>query len=264
MSTKIRLNLGLVCCILALGTLSGLACGPLEPGLPRKGGHDWPEKKEGKALMKMIDALANRNPKPKLVDDGVGKLPLFPAKYDWKEQERVLSALGKVSKERTPEMWEVLVQRIGDERYCLTVKDQNEFYAEGNWTVGDFCSDLAHDWLVGVCNRHLPNSPVHEGYPIHVDIGLTGGLEKWRKGRMDKQLYELQIEVCEKTVRQLRKAAKVPQRAKDVSRKKMKAEITILRRTKRPIFTDYSIRYAPPFTARDAMKARVLLQEKEK
>src|SRR5262249_22557312 len=146
-----RLHTGLVCCILVLGILQGSARGPVRPAGPTKDGHGRPEKKGRKKLAMMIDALANRNQPPKLVDDGVGKLPLFPAKYDWKEYKRVMSALGKVNREKTPEMWEELLRRTGDQRYCLTLK-WDEDHALGNRTVGTFCSHFAYNWLVGVCN----------------------------------------------------------------------------------------------------------------
>jgi len=49
-----------------------------------------------------------------------------------------------------------LLRRMGDRRYCVTVKDNSELYAERNWTVGNFCALWAGDRLDGVCNQHLP------------------------------------------------------------------------------------------------------------
>src|SRR5437899_2608445 len=112
-----RLGLGLVCCILSLGTLPGPAAGAVGPARPTNDRHGRPGGKERKAVVKMIDALANRNRPPKLVDMDGDRLPLFPDEYDWKEDRRVRSALGKVRAERTAEMWEELVRGIGDERY---------------------------------------------------------------------------------------------------------------------------------------------------
>jgi hypothetical protein len=256
MSATTRLRLGLVCCILFLGTRPCSAAGPVKPAGPTNDGHRPQGGKKGKAKVKMIDALANRNAQPKLVDKGGDKLPLFPATYDWNEQKRVLAALAKVSKERTPEMWEALVRSIGDKRYCLTLKDMNEFYAEGNLTVGYFCSRVAYYWLVGVCNRHLPRTPTMPSHPLYLDIGLTGGLAKWRQQRAGKELYELQIEVCEETIRQLAKVAKVPERAKNRARRRIEEDIATLKRTKRPIFTNYSTGHHPPYTAKDAERIR--------
>jgi hypothetical protein len=210
---------------------------------------------------KMIDALANRNPPPKLVSDGIGKLPLYPAEYDWKEDKRVRLALGKVRAERTAEMWEELIRGIGDKHYCLTLKDKNETYALGNWTVGHFCATLGGDWLDGVCNQHLPTDPSKDGYPISLNV-MTGGLVKWRKRRADKQLYELQIEVCEETIRQLGQVAGVKRREKDRAREKIEAEIATLRNTKRPIFTDDCLEPLVPYAVEEAKVARQRLQEK--
>jgi hypothetical protein len=259
------LSRGLVCFILALGTLPGLPAGPVNPARPTKKRHGPSKTKVRKRVAKMIDGLANRNRPPRLVDFGQGaQLPLFPPKYDWKEFKRVLSALAKVSEERTPEMWEELVQRIDDRRYCLTLKDNSDIYALGHWTVGDFCVTFARNWLLGVCNQHLPSDPKKDGFPINLRIRPTGSWAKWRKERADKQLYELQIEVCEETIRQLAKAAGVPQRDKNRARKKIEAEVATLRRTKRPIFTDYTIDYIGAYTAKEAEEARELLQKDRK
>lgn len=229
MSRTTCLRLGLACCILWLGAVPGSAAGPARPA-----------GKKGKKEVAMVDALANRNTPPKLVDVGVRRLAQFPDKYDWKEQGRVESALWKITEEPTEELWEELVRRAHDQRYCLTIKDQNESFAQGNQEVGFFCNWLARDWLRAAYAQHLPGDPFHAGFRIYVDIGLGADLKKWREKRAGKQLYELQIEVCEETIRQLAKAAKVSQKEKDRATNKIKREIVTLKRTKRPIFTDHS------------------------
>jgi hypothetical protein len=264
MKPSLHVSCGLVCWILGSGAVPSAPPRPFGPTAAAKDGQSQPESKERKRLTKMIDALANRNAPPKLVDYAEGApVALFPAKFDWKENDRVRSALGKVRAERTPDMWEELIQRMNDRRYCLTLKDKNETFALGNWTVGDFCALLAGDWLDGVCNQHLPNDPIKDGYQIIVDIGMTGGLVKWRKQRANKKFYELQIEVCEETIRQLAKVARVPQRDKDRAHQKIEAEIAKLKSTKRAIFTAFTTHYAPAYTAKDADEARKLLRDKK-
>jgi hypothetical protein len=214
----------------------------------------------------MINALANLNRPPRLVKTSGGpRLPLFPAKYNWKEDERVRSALAKVVKEMTAEMWEELVCKIDDRRYCLTIKDKFEFHTMGNWTVGEFCVTLARDWLLGVCNQHLPNDPLMDGYKIRLHVGPKGEWRKWRKQRTQKQLYELQIEVCEETIRELAKVTGIPKRVKEEARRKIEQEIAKLTRTKRPIFVEH---YSPvpivTYTPEDAKEAREELRKEEK
>jgi hypothetical protein len=259
MRGKILLSLVLVCCFVARGTLPGSGAGPVTPAAPRDNEQVRPEKRGEKAVAKMIDALANRNRPPKLVKFEGGRYPLFPAEYDWKEEARVRSALAKVRSERTTEMWEELVRRIGDKRYCLSRKDKEEFFALGNWSVGTFCSMFADEWLVGVCERHLPTSPI-KPYPIHLGLGLRGRLAKWRKQRADKQLYELQIEVGEEMIRELAKTDEVSKHAKERARKKIEAEIANLKRKKRPIFTNFSVQQIDFYSVKEAKKARELLE----
>jgi hypothetical protein len=209
----------------------------------------------------MIDAMANHNTPPKLVDNGIGRLPLYPADYDWKEETRSGIAFSKVYKEKTAAMWEELVRRIDDKHYCVTIKDKNEYYALGNKTVGWFCELWAHDWLCGVCNQHLPRDPRKDGYPLSLNV--IGNLMEWRKKRADKQLYELQIEVCEETIRQMEGVAGVPQRKKDQARKSIEAEIATLKRTKRPIFTKYTIIPLRSYGTEEAEKIRKELGDKK-
>jgi hypothetical protein len=212
-------------------------------------------------MAEMINALANRNSPPKLVEAPVCWLPLYPADYDWKEEERVANALGKVSREKTAAMWEELVRHIDDDRYCRTLKDKNETFALGNWTVGRFCLTWADAWLIGVYVEHLPNDPNKDGYPLYLDLKL-GNLKEWRKQRQDKQLYELQIEVCEKAI-ELLKVADVRQHEKDQAKKEIGVEIVTLRKTKRPIFTDYMPIRKLFFSAKEAAKIREELQKRK-
>src|SRR5262249_58899734 len=108
MSVTSILQGGSVCCILLLAISCGPASGPVGPARETNAKPMRVDGKQAKALAKMIDALANRNRPPKLVpiEENGPRLPLFPANYDWKEHERVRTALGKVQREKTPEMWE--------------------------------------------------------------------------------------------------------------------------------------------------------------
>jgi hypothetical protein len=221
-------------------------------------------KAEGKKkLAAMIDALANRNEPPKIVVAPTRRLPLFPIAYDWKENKRVQSALEKMENERTPEMWEELVRGIGDERYCLTLKMMGDECFARNMSVGYFCACSAYEWLFGVCNQHLPLDPVRGGFPVRLSVGPKGDWKEWRKRRSKKQLYELQIEVCEESIREMEKVKGLTKEEKDEARKKIEEEIAKLRKTKRPIFTDYQIDICEPFSEKEAKAAREKLKDEK-
>src|SRR5262249_27948161 len=137
-----------------------------------------------------------------------------------------------------------------------------EYYTLGNKTVGWFCRMWAHDWLCGVCNQHLPPDPERDGFPLILNI--TGSnLKDWRKKRADKQLYELQIEVCKETIQKLEGVAGIPQHKKNQARKKIESEIATLKRTKRPIFTDYEIIPIRSYGAKQAAKIREKMRDKK-
>lgn len=262
MNIEIRWSLGVVYGVLLSSVMLGYAAEPDTPP-KRLNERDENNKKRRLAMVHMIDDLANHNKMPKLVKKGVGKLPLYPADYDWKEEKRVALALAKINKERSEELWDELVRRSGDEHYCRTVKDQNEYYAMGNWTVGIFCSILADDWLLGICQQHLPSDPNKDGYRISLDFGIgkSGGLRKWRNDRGNKTLYELQINVCEEAIRELTKIPGIPQRNKEGAQKKIEGEIAKLKKLKRAIFTDYSSEPMRCYSEKEAVKIRESLQK---
>src|SRR5262245_20970220 len=73
-------------------------------------------KRDAKEVAKMVDEIVNRNPAPKLVDRprrrfSQSVVALYPESYDWKEEERVRRAIGKLYQDTTAELWEELVRR---------------------------------------------------------------------------------------------------------------------------------------------------------
>src|SRR5262249_45207861 len=75
--------------------------------------------------------------------------------------------------------------------------------------------------------------------PLGRKLGLGSGIvdvAEWRKQRASKSLYELQIEVCEKAIKGVANASRVPQDEKDLARKQIEAEIANLKKTKKPVF----------------------------
>jgi hypothetical protein len=201
-----------------------------------EGGGGQPRKRDAKAVAQLVEAIASPNKPPKLVN-GPGpfsqKMHQFPKDYDWKKQKQVYKALVKVYKDTSVEMWEELVRKTGDRRYSLTVTSQQSEDSE-NRTVGDVCFGLAYDRLIGVFQVHMPPDPNHDGFPICLDDGIEN-LRKWRNERKNKPLYQLQIELCKRALKELQKVKDVSQAKKNKARKKIKAEIKKLRRTKHPV-----------------------------
>jgi hypothetical protein len=240
MSATTLLGRGLVCCILSLGTLSCSAAGPVGPARPTNDKAGRPGGKEGKAAAKMVDAIVNRNKPPKLVGRPSGSWPglvaLYPESYDWKEEERVRQAIDKLYQDRTVELWEELARRKANPSYCVVVvSDQTE--DAQIFTVGTICRGLAYSRLVEVFVQHMPPDPDKNGRPIITGVGI-GNLADWRKERMQKPLYQLQIEVGEKMLRELSKVnvRGVRKHQIDSAREKIEAEIEKLSKTEQPVF----------------------------
>jgi hypothetical protein len=79
---------------------------------------------DAKRAAELVDAIVNRNKAPKVVKWRVAEMrraALFREGHDWKEEARVRKAADRLEKDRTEAVWEELVKRIGDRRYCETV-----------------------------------------------------------------------------------------------------------------------------------------------
>ena len=199
-------------------------------------GQSKKERASNEKETKMIDDIANRNAPPKKVQGDGPTIPLFPKDYDWKEQARVVEALGRLEKESYAELWEELVQKSDDNRYSLTIRDKSSD-APYNESVGVFCSELAFWQLTGVFLRHLPDNPTpgKNGRSIRLTIVPRSSLKKWREERKNKSLYELQIEIGELMIKELAKVKTATEEEKNKAHKKIEAEIATLKKSKKPI-----------------------------
>src|SRR5262245_28505688 len=86
------------------------------------------EKKELPKPSAMIEALANKNAPPKIVQIGDGPeglVAVFPLDYDWKEQARVEKALLAILADERIEVWDAMMAAADDRRFCLTARDPN-------------------------------------------------------------------------------------------------------------------------------------------
>lgn len=200
-----------------------------------------------KAAKKLVDAIVNRNQPPKIVTRPSGTSPrrvaLFPETYDWEEEKRVHQALEKLYQNATAEVWEELVRRGKDKRYCavlLSVKNGDAYV----YNMGRITSSLAYSHLVQMYQRHMPGKH-RRGPKRKLDVGIEA-LHSWRRKRAGKPLYELQLEVGERALLDLSRRKDIPKDQNDQTREKIEAELATLRRTKRPELVTYS-RFLPAY-----------------
>jgi hypothetical protein len=202
------------------------------------GGTPGSQKPKGdpRRAIEKVDAIVNRNKPPTEVSwtgDMTKRAALFPEEHDWAEEARVREAVSVLNRDQTEAVWEEMVKRCRDQRYCETVTSVKTGDAHIK-SVGTICDRLAHSRLVGVFWQHLPLNPSKDGEKLWLDVGIQD-LTDWRTQRADKALFELQIEVCEKTIEALSKVASVPQSEKDQARKKIEAEIAKLKKSRQPV-----------------------------
>jgi hypothetical protein len=215
-------------------------------------------KRDAKAAVKMVEAIANRNKPPKIVRRRQvcpQEFPLFSKNYDWKEEKRVHKALAPLKRDTSAELWEALVQKATNRRYCIVSYSGSSADAY-IFSVGDICTDLAYSRLCGVFEKHLPSLPPH-GCPIQF-WNIKEDMAAWRKDRKDKALYQLQIEVCEMALREVPKMRTddVSDKEKAEARKKIEAEVAKLRRTKQPALAEPGSGFIPAYPRGEAERVR--------
>jgi hypothetical protein len=241
----------------ALGLLGAAALGD--------GGKRPAAKREAKKVAKMVDALANRNKPPKVVDRRLTggawpqTLPLYPDGYDWKEERRVHRALTALLADTSVELWEELVRSWDDERYCVVVMDGtlDDAYVR---SVGAVCRDLAYARLTKVFRRHLPPGLPPRG--LRLDVGFDArDLASWREVRKKKSVYELQIEACQEAARALAKVKGLSKEEVAKAREKIEAEVAKLKKTKRPDLPKFPEHFWKTYNAKDAKLARKTLKD---
>ncbi len=247
-------------CGLAISSLSLIGAVVFAEGDARQGGkapaNGQAAKRDAKEAAKLVDAIANRNKPPKIVKRRSrfpSELPLFPKDYDWNEEERVYEALSNLYQDESVELWEALVQKANDRRYCITLYSGNTSDAY-IVSVGRICHGLAYGTLCHVFSQHLPSLPPH-GCPIQLGIN---DLSFWREERKDKSFYQLQIEACEIALRKLPKVRVtiLSDQEKVKARKKIEAEMVNLRKTKRPSLAEPGSGFPAAYPRGEAERVR--------
>jgi hypothetical protein len=197
---------------------------------------------DGKSL---IDAVANRNPKPEIVDvKGVRTphllMPLYSETYNWAEEERVHRAIQELAEADSEELWPKLMANLGDKRYCMMYTNYNTVSRDYEATVGDVCfwiglKDLRHAYYP-MAPRQRRRGPIlpQLAQPFFSADELT----EWWRSRRNKPLYEIQIDLADLAVSRVEQAEATVVSKEDAEKfiagvKKVAAE---LRAAKKPVF----------------------------
>ncbi len=208
---------------------------------------DAPED-QGNRVVTLIEELVSRNAPPRLVKTTRSTLPAFSTDYDWDDQKRVRRAFAALSKERSTEIWEILLKHAGDSRYAITVAPNGNHDLGRNYSVGGICQLIAYHQLIDVAT----NRP---GVAGSLDLGERD-LRKWRAAREKKELYELQIEVCGLAIEKVLAADDVSSEQRIEVRRELERDVAQLKETKKPIFRRFSMSYYEVYDAEAARDIR--------
>jgi len=205
------------------------------------------EPTEASKLVRLIDALANHNRQPRIVLlPSLDREAIFDKKYDWKEQDRVITAVKSVLTHPSPEMLAQLWAHGTDPRYCLTFNDgasASGRFAE-NWSVGMLCSEIASFQLFFPVNRATQIIRIGER-PIILPMGDVKGLPEFGHAPTGITIVELQIRMCQQAISDLPKVArlsgyeKVDADGLRQCRPQLEAAIEELRKSKTGIFGEF-------------------------
>jgi hypothetical protein len=203
----------------------------------------------------MINALANRNSSPKLV--GRHHTPVFGKKYDWSEYTRVWGKAIPEIVDHVGDAWSELVKHIDDERYCITLGNDSGSF---NWTVGVVCRRIVASNLTEACYQAVKTESKGDYARLCPEVVLDNTkLKSWCVNRVDKRLYQMQIEMCGLAIAQVSKAdedSPSPQTRRAWGAA-LEAEIRSLRESKRAVrFNGFGSEEFDLYSAEKAEKLR--------
>ncbi len=191
----------------------------------------------GRELEAMIEALANRvNTAPTIEGFGSGSPVLFKEEYDHGEQRRVLTALRALNRRDGNELWGRLVAHVDDDRYALTWV--TETGGLNNMSVGNICSYIAIRDLELVYERLSPTTVALYRTVHLVRAGrnfVDPDYVAWCAAHKGKELYQMQIELCEWTLTDPEALEKLTPAQRDEYTEKATKEIARLKETRQPV-----------------------------
>ncbi len=190
---------------------------------------------------KLIDSLANRNPKPIFVNVYTSYCalynPLFADDYDFEKDHLVRKAMWELSQYDNEEVWRWLVEHLHDDRYALADAFNDGAYIS---SIGSLCRRAVTNTLWCPYIDHLPPS-LCVSRPILRPFGSRDEEDAWFRDHSDTPLYQQQISLCEAAIKKIPKLARA--RGIDSERKEFAAdirkEIDELRRTRQPMLCHF-------------------------
>jgi hypothetical protein len=209
----------------------------------------------------LVEALANHNPPPSFKEPDLQ--PIFDKKFALAESNRVWKAI-PVFISHAEEAWPELIKHLDDKRYCITIQSMDgSIY---NLTVGKVCREIVGRSLSEAYYRNLrPEMRVIYGRLRWPEIAHDPKkLKLWCQERSKKKLYELQIEMCEWAIPEVKNADFRDTRVTTQKRREwvkgIQAEIKSLRESKKAVpfkgFGPEEIMLYPPDEAGKGRKER--------
>ncbi len=154
----------------------------------------WGQKKApptDKEIKTLIDQLVSPNPEP--ITRGLPIIDL-PAGYDRRKQAKVLAARSRLL-ELGPPAFPFLIERLKDERYCLTTENGISGVYR-NRSVGDICRKIVFVQLQPFGSWQGRGKPPLPSYPHHFLESREAAKAWWEKNK-HKTLYQMQLEALD-------------------------------------------------------------------
>ncbi len=219
-----------LCRIVIIVLAVTIPSGPSSPALGEPAPENKSENDAVRDLDAMIDALSNRvNTAPQIL----GKVAEFSEEYDRDEQLRVWKVLRELKQRNGNALWPRLVAHYGDTRYAFTHFNGNG--RTNNTTVGEICKLIGLDAPLHayLCHSPLskPNINGKRRRLVRGPFGRRNPSVDWYEKRKTKQLYELQIELCEWSITDPEALEELSSEQRDEFVKKVKEQIETLQET---------------------------------
>jgi hypothetical protein len=216
-----------------------------------------------------INALANHCQAPKIVRLAHQVVPIYPDRYDWQEDVRVRKAFEELWKQDGEQLWPRLIAHISDPNYAFTRRDEEDM--EGftrNLTVGELCEMVARTDLLKpivqpfrgiITSRPAKQRDLFKVFAKISEPPELRDLKAWYQARSSRPLYQLQIELCQWAIEEMRRQDTIDSDLKSTYIADLTKEIENLTNTKIPEVTGRL-----PFTERysyfDVAKANQIRQ----
>jgi hypothetical protein len=177
---------------------------------------------------RLIKALATINRPPRLYNGVELIYPIFPADFDWKEYARVRAAIKELDA-NSEELWPAIVEHMTDTDYCFTVQICDSAV---NYSRGDVCDGIARTWISPAYAAFMPGG---DGRSLRLPVKGPKAFQKWCRARCGKTFVELEIDAAESGLSTIQEGDWRPKEIRDACIKGLRAQITKLRETNKPI-----------------------------